>query len=81
MRHNPDNDVTWLDVATRRDVVSRSLRVALIVGTILVVINQGDALLMQRFPSDLFWKIPLTYLVPFSVSTYAAVDAIKDRKS
>jgi len=28
---------------------------------------------------DLFWKVPLTYCVPFAVSTYAAVDAIITR--
>ncbi len=68
--------MTWIQVATRREIVSRSLRVAVIVGTILVAINQGDALITREFTPDLVWKIPLTYLVPFSVSTYASVDAI-----
>ena len=72
-------ETTWLEVATRKEIVSRSLRVALIVGTILVAINQGDALVTREFAPDLVWKIPLTYLVPFSVSTYASVGAIMSR--
>jgi hypothetical protein len=49
----------------------RSLWVALGVGTILNLINQGDALVAGR-PLDLF-KLALTYLVPYFVCTYGAV--------
>jgi hypothetical protein len=45
--------------------------VALVVGTILNLINQGDALLGHR-PMDLT-KAILTYLVPYCVATYGAV--------
>lgn len=52
----------------------------MIVGTILVAINQGtvihSGIYSGDLTTDLFWKIPLTYCVPFGVSTYAAVDAI-----
>ncbi len=52
-------------------VPRRSLWVALIVGTILNLINQGDALLSgQRLN---FAKLTLTYVVPYIVSTYGAV--------
>jgi hypothetical protein len=45
--------------------------VALIVGTILNLINQGDNLLLgQRLD---FAKLLLTYIVPYAVSTYGAV--------
>jgi hypothetical protein len=49
----------------------RSLVVALIVGTVLNLINQGDALL-SGMPIDLA-KLLLTYLVPYFVSAYGAV--------
>jgi hypothetical protein len=49
----------------------RSLAVALIVGTLLNLINQGDVILRDR-PVD-WLKIALTYLVPYCVSTYGAV--------
>ena len=52
-------------------VPRRSLWVALVVGTILNLVNQGDALVASR-PLDLV-KLALTYLVPYFVCTYGAV--------
>lgn len=50
-----------------------SFNVALVVGSILNLINQGDALLGLAAIS---WpKIILTFLVPYGVSTYGAVSA------
>ena len=54
-------------------VLARSLRASLVVGTVLTALNQGDILLQGRFPPALWWKVPLTYLVPFLVATYGAV--------
>ena len=54
----------------------RSLKVAGIVGTILVAINQGDSLLTGTLPTDAIWEIPMTYCVPYCVSTYASVSAV-----
>jgi hypothetical protein len=52
-------------------VPRRSLYVALLVGTILNLINQGDVLLSV---APVNWlKVLLTYLVPYAVSTYGAV--------
>jgi hypothetical protein len=66
--------VNWklaLLYALSAGVPQRSLWVALIVGTILNLINQGDALIAGR-PIDIV-KLVLTYLVPYFVSTYGAV--------
>ena len=52
-------------------VPRRSLVVALIVGTVLNLINQGDAML-RGLPIDLA-KLLLPYPVPYFVSTYGAV--------
>ena len=52
-------------------VPQRALVVALVVGTILNLINQGDALLAGG-PIDLP-KLLLNYIVPYCVSTYGAV--------
>lgn len=59
--------------AVHRPLMRNALATAAVVGTILTAINQGNVLLDGRFPSDLFWKIPLTYSVPFMVSTWAAL--------
>lgn len=66
----------WLTIALKRDVVVRGLKVALIVGTILVAVNQGDAIISGNLSDAAVWKIPMTYLVPYCVSTYVAVSAI-----
>lgn len=52
-------------------VPKRSFIVALMVGTILNLINQGDAV-FTGMPIDVT-KLLLTYLVPYCVSTYGAV--------
>ena len=57
--------------ALSEGVPLRSLWVGLIVGTILNLINQGDALVSGR-PLNIT-KLVLTYLVPYLVSTYGAV--------
>jgi len=52
-------------------VPRRSFLVALVVGAVLNLINQGDALLAGH---ALDWaKIILTFAVPYCVSTYGAV--------
>ena len=52
-------------------VPRRSFIVALVVGTILNLINQGDALFGMA-PINLT-KILLTFIVPYCVATYGAV--------
>ena len=42
-------------------------------GSVLVVINQGDTLVAGRWDMTLIWKVPLTYLVPFVVATWGAL--------
>ena len=52
-------------------VPQRSLAAAVVVGTILNLINQGDALAAGR---PIHWtKLVLTYIVPYCVTTYGAV--------
>ncbi|WP_322797400.1 nitrate/nitrite transporter NrtS [Tepidiforma sp.] len=46
---------------------------ALVVGTILTLINQGNVLLAGHLPAALLWKIPLTYTVPYCVATWSAL--------
>jgi hypothetical protein len=62
-------------------VCGRAITVALVVGTILMVINQGDVLLTGHLTVLVASKIVLTYTVPFSVSTYSALAANRLRSS
>ena len=63
---------SFLSLAAERAVVVGGLEVAAVVGTILNAINQGDRLLGLRFDEVVWWKIGLTYLVPFCVSVFSA---------
>ncbi len=57
-----------------RTMLLRSLKLSLVVGTLLMVINHGDRLLQGEFPWTSGWyKLPLTYVVPFCVATYGAL--------
>ena len=60
----------WL---LRPALIRRSLVTALVVGSIITSINQGNVILRGDFPADLYWKIPLSYCVPFCVATWGAL--------
>ncbi len=51
-------------------VAKRSLLVMVIIGSVLNLINQGD-LLLSSGPIN-WWKVILTYCVPFCVATFGA---------
>jgi hypothetical protein len=58
--------------------LTRSLWVALIVGTVLNAINQWDALIGD---APIQWtKLLLTYCVPFCVATYGSFAAFRSQK-
>jgi hypothetical protein len=57
-----------------RAMLRRSAIVAALVGTVLVLLNQGDVVMGPGpLPPSLYWRIPATYLVPFCVATYGAL--------
>jgi hypothetical protein len=61
-------------LAVRPDIVRRSLLVSAVVGTILNLINQHEALFDARALH--LAKFLLTYLVPYCVATYGSVMAL-----
>ncbi|MEM6682432.1 MAG: nitrate/nitrite transporter NrtS [Pseudomonadota bacterium] len=56
--------------------VKRALKVCGIVGTFLVCVHQGEVVLAGDLPP--FWKVLLTYCVPYSVSSYSTAAFICD---
>jgi hypothetical protein len=68
-------DRSFLTLALSNGVPRRSVIVALVVGTILNVINQGDVLFLGGELNVL--KLALTYCVPYCVATYGAVTFAK----
>jgi hypothetical protein len=72
--------VSWrrlLHLASTDGVPVRAFWVAVVVGTALNLINQGDAIAHGH---PLNWaKIVLTYAVPYAVSTHGALTARSSR--
>ena len=60
--------------AVRHGPVARNaIKTALVVGTVLTAINQGDVLLRGAFSGLVLLKMLLTYVVPYVVSTTGAL--------
>ena len=76
-RRESPGERPWLTDAMRPDVVLRSLRVAALVGSILIAINYTDRWLAGALTRADWIKMGITYLVPYGVATYAAVGAIR----
>jgi len=64
-------EISLLATACQRVIVRRALIMAAMVGPILTLINQGDALVSDAPFS--FWKAGLTFIVPYLVATVSAV--------
>ncbi|MDA0915851.1 MAG: nitrate/nitrite transporter NrtS [Proteobacteria bacterium] len=64
-------------ILTRSDVFLRALKMASIVGIILVAINHGDHLLLGTMTFTNWVKVLITFCVPFCVSTISSALAIK----
>ena len=71
----PANRMSWLWqiglYSVSDGVPRRFFLVAMIVGTILNLINQGDALFGEGHVNPM--KIMLTFAIPYCVATYGAV--------
>jgi hypothetical protein len=57
-----------LRICLRREHLRRTLRIALVVGTILTIINQADVILRGDATAVTWIKSALNYCVPFVVS-------------
>jgi hypothetical protein len=57
-----------LRIVLRREHLRRTLRIALVVGTVLTIINQGDVILRGDATAATWIKGALNYCVPFVVA-------------
>ena len=71
----------FLRLAQRKDDRTRALKVSLVVGSILALINHGDSFLNSELEFQNSIQIIATFLVPYLVSTYSSVSAIKDQEN
>jgi len=70
----------WLRIASAKRVVVRGLKYALVVGSILIVINHGNAIVDGTVDATRLIQMLLTLLVPYCVSTASSVGAIIDHR-
>jgi len=61
--------------------ISTALLVAIIIGSLLNIINNYDVFIEGKFSSKNIIKIMLTYITPFCVSLYSSVKATKNLNS
>ena len=73
------NSGSSLSIALSRPVVLAAIKVAIVVGSLLALINHYDKLADMSFQRSDLAKILLTYLVPYGVSTWSAVKALQAR--
>ncbi len=65
----------WRCAPVYPPILWRSVKIGILVGSVLAVINHGGALVRGELTSGVAWKIALTYLVPFVVATWGALAA------
>jgi hypothetical protein len=66
----------WLAIAFQASVYRRALKIMLVVGVLLAIINHGEALFAGEMTVKSWVQVALTFLVPYCVSTIASVQAI-----
>ena len=71
---------SYLGLAASGPVIRRALKYAVVVGAVLVGINHGDALLHGGLGTGRLFRMGLTVLVPYVVSTLSSVEAMRAGK-
>ncbi len=68
----------WLGLAMTPSVVRRAVRYAMRVGLLLIAINHGDAIVRGDVTLGRAFRMLLTVMVPYFVSTASSVGALRD---
>ena len=69
----PGQAPSFFALATSGGVPMRSCYTALVVGTLLTAVNQGDVIVDGEMPNLL--KVLFNFLIPYCVATWGAVTA------
>lgn len=64
-----------LEVWLSKKILYRSVKTALVVGTVLAFINHGDLIIRGALTAECWIKMSLTCLVPYSVASWTATRA------
>ena len=66
----------YITLALRPEVFRTAVKISLVVGTILALINHSPEIFQFSLSRQDIFQILLTYLVPYGVSTYSSVKLI-----
>ena len=78
-RRNASTQLSFWELATQPEVYKRASRLALIVGPVIGLINHGDKILNATMEFVDWSKFGLTFIVPYCVSTWSSVMALRER--
>jgi hypothetical protein len=70
---------SWSDHVHDRAAMRRTITIALVVGTVLTLINQLDRILADDVTSAVGFKIAANYIVPWIVSSIGYISARRAR--
>lgn len=73
-----DSEPSFLSDWFLPTTVKRAFYIAAIVGTLLCLINQWQAIVVGSVPVN-WLKVILTYLVPYAVSSYATAASLSGK--
>ena len=59
-------------------IVRRAFLTALVVGTILTVVNHGPEILAKGVTIELLWPVLVTFATPYLVATASCVATLRD---
>lgn len=71
---------SWITTARTRSIQMSGLKVALVVGTLLNLINQGQHCVAGDWDSLSLPKLLLTFCVPYCVAVYAGTQAKRQKE-
>lgn len=69
---------SFSELALKENVVRRALKVSLIVGSILAVINHAPSVFQGQFSIMSLLQVLMTYAVPYGVSTWSSVQTTRE---
>lgn len=71
----------WFRVACSPSIVKRGLKYGAVVGSILIIINHGNAIVAGTVDTTRVLQMLLTLLVPYCVSTASSVGAVMEHRA
>ena len=77
----PTTLVQLCRLVCKRSVVKRGFKFAIVVGSVLIAINHGDAILRGELTPIRYLKMGLTVIVPYVVSVLSSVGAMLEHES